>query len=86
MDFRQIVAANIVRVRREKGLSQEGLAWEAGVNRSYMAKIETGKTWVGLEIVVKLAAVLQIEPHELLMPPPRRRRKPDANALPGETT
>jgi transcriptional regulator with XRE-family HTH domain len=74
MDFRQIVAINVVRARREKGLSQEGLAWEAGVNRSYMAKIETGKTWVGLEILVKLAAVLEIEPHELLMPPPKRRR------------
>jgi transcriptional regulator with XRE-family HTH domain len=75
MDFRQVIATNVRKMRRAKGYSQEGLAWEAGVNRSYMAKIETGQTWVGTEILVKLAAVLEIEPHELLKPPPRKGRQ-----------
>jgi transcriptional regulator with XRE-family HTH domain len=75
MDFRQVVATNVRKLRRAKGLSQEGLAWEAGVNRSYMAKIETGATWVGLEIIVKLAAVLEVEPAELLRLPSRRGRR-----------
>ena len=75
MDFRHVFATNLRRQRREKGLSQEALAWEAGVNRSYMAKIETAKTWVGLEIIVKLAAVLEIEPAELLRLPARRPRR-----------
>jgi transcriptional regulator with XRE-family HTH domain len=75
MDFRQVFAANLRRLRREKGFSQEGLAWEAGVNRSYMAKIETGKTWVGLEIICKLADVLDVEPADLLRLPPRRGRR-----------
>jgi transcriptional regulator with XRE-family HTH domain len=75
MDFRQVFASNLTRARRERGLSQESLAWEAGVNRSYMAKIETGKTWVGLEIIWKLADVLEIEPAELLRAPPRRGRR-----------
>ncbi len=44
----------------------------AGVDRSYMSRIERGVTWVGVEIVVRLAAVLDVEPHELLMPPRRR--------------
>jgi transcriptional regulator with XRE-family HTH domain len=75
MDFRQVFATNLRGVRRDRGFSQESLAWEAGVNRSYMAKIETGKTWVGLEIICKLADVLRIEPAELLRPPLRRGRR-----------
>jgi transcriptional regulator with XRE-family HTH domain len=75
MDFRQVVATNVRKLRHAKGLSQEGLAWEAGVNRSYMARIETGATWVGLEIIVKLAAALEVEPAELLKPPSRRGRR-----------
>jgi transcriptional regulator with XRE-family HTH domain len=71
MDFRQVLATNLRRLRRAKGLSQESLAWEAGINRSYMAKIETGGTWAGLEIICKLADALGTEPAELLAPPRR---------------
>jgi transcriptional regulator with XRE-family HTH domain len=45
------------------------------VNRTYMSKIEKGATWVGLEIIGKLAAVLRVEPAELLRAPPRRSRR-----------
>jgi transcriptional regulator with XRE-family HTH domain len=78
MDIRQIFAANLRRLRHEKGLSQESLAYEAGVNRSYLSKLEKGAAYVGLEIIAKLAAVLAVEPAELLRPPnknaPRTRR------------
>ncbi len=74
MDFRQILATNLRRMRRAKGLSQEALAWDAGINRSHMAVIETGKSWVRLDIIVKLASALEVEPHELLLPPRRGRR------------
>ena len=40
MDLRQVFAANLQRLRRAKGLSQESLAHEAGVNRSYMSMLE----------------------------------------------
>jgi transcriptional regulator with XRE-family HTH domain len=77
MELRRILAANVVRLRRAKGLSQEALAWEAGVSRSYMAKIEGGQTSTGLDVIAKLAAVLGVEPMELLrpLPPPKRGRK-----------
>jgi transcriptional regulator with XRE-family HTH domain len=73
-DFRQVIARNVRVARAARGISQEALADEAGVDRSYMSRIERGVTWVGVEILVKLAAVLEVEPHELLMPPPRRKR------------
>jgi transcriptional regulator with XRE-family HTH domain len=78
MELRHVLAANVVRLRRAGSLSQEALAWEAGVSRSYMAKIETGKTSTGLDIIERLAVILAVEPMELLrpLPPPKRGRKP----------
>jgi transcriptional regulator with XRE-family HTH domain len=73
MDLRQVFAANLRRLRHAKGLSQEDLAHEADVNRTYMSKIEKGGTWVGLEIIGKLAAVLEVEPAEFLKLPSKRK-------------
>ena len=77
MDLRQVFAANLRRLRHKRGLSQEDLAHSADVNRTYMSKLEKGGSYVGLEIVVKLASVLQVDPAELLKLPPKRspRRK-----------
>jgi len=74
MDLRTTFAANVVRLRRAKGLSQEALADEAGVNRSYLARIETGRPYVGLEVIGKLAEALEVDPTELLKLPAKRRR------------
>ena len=75
MDYRQVFAANLRRIRHEKGISQEDLAHEAEVNRTYMSKVEKGDTWVGLEIMVKLGDALGVEPADFLQPPPKRTRK-----------
>jgi transcriptional regulator with XRE-family HTH domain len=72
MDLRQIIATNLRKARHAKGLSQEALAHDAGVDRRYMSRVETADTWVGTQILAKLAAVLEIEPCELLRPPRRR--------------
>lgn len=71
MDLRQIFAANLRRLRHTKGLSQEDLAHEADVNRTYMSKLEKGASYPGLEIIGKLADVLAVEPAELLKLPPK---------------
>jgi transcriptional regulator with XRE-family HTH domain len=75
MDLRQVFAANLRRLRHAKGLSQEDLSYEADVNRTYMSKIEKGGTWVGLEIIGKLARVLRVEPAELLKLPSKRKAR-----------
>ena len=75
MDLRQVFAANLRRLRHAKGLSQEDLAYEADVNRSYMSTLERGATYPGLEIIVKLACVLGVEPAELLRLPAKRRAR-----------
>jgi transcriptional regulator with XRE-family HTH domain len=60
------------RLRNAKGLSQEALAHEAGVNRSYLARIEAGRPYVGLDIIGRLAEALEVEPAELVRLPPKR--------------
>jgi transcriptional regulator with XRE-family HTH domain len=75
MDLRQVFAVNLRAARHAKGISQEQLAHEAGVNRTYMSKIERGGTWVGLEIIDKLAAALEVEPAEFLRRRPTRRTR-----------
>jgi len=73
MDLRQVFAANLRRLRHAKGVSQEVLAHEAGVNRSYMSRLESGASYPGLEIIGKLAVVLEVEPAELLKLPVRKK-------------
>ena len=50
----------------DRSVIQEDLAYEAGINRSYMSKLEKGASYPGLKIIAKLATVLEVEPAELL--------------------
>ena len=65
-DLRQAFAANLRRFRHAKGISQEALAYEAGINRTYLSKLEKGASYPGLEIIAKLATVLVVELAEFL--------------------
>jgi transcriptional regulator with XRE-family HTH domain len=77
MDLREIFATNLRRLRHARGLSQDDLAYEAEVSRSYLSQLEKGAFYASLKIVGKLAAVLAVEPAELLKLPPSKgaRRK-----------
>jgi DNA-binding XRE family transcriptional regulator len=74
MDLRDILAANLRRLRNEKGLAQDDLAYEAKVSRSYLSQLEKGSFYASLKILEKLAKALGVEPHELIAPLPRKRR------------
>jgi transcriptional regulator with XRE-family HTH domain len=74
MDLRPVFAANMRRLRNERGMSQEALANLADVNRSYLARLEAGWHYVGLELIEKLAKALEVEPAELLKLPAKRTR------------
>ena len=71
-ELRQAFAANLRRLRHAKGISQEDLAYEAGVNRTYVSKLEKGVSYPGLEIIAKLATVLEVEPAALIRLPARQ--------------
>lgn len=74
MDLRPVFATNLRRLRHAKGLSQDDLAYEAEVSRSYLSQIEKGAFFASLKIVGRLADALNVEPAELLKLPPRRAR------------
>lgn len=67
MRLRQIFARNLRRVRTERGLSQEALADLAGIDRTYVSSLERERYSPSLDMVEKLAQVLKIDPHELLL-------------------
>jgi len=47
--------------RNAKGLSQDDLAYEAEVGRSYLSQLEKGEFYASLKTVAKLAKVLGVE-------------------------
>jgi transcriptional regulator with XRE-family HTH domain len=74
MDLRDVFATNLRRLRHAKGLSQDDLAYEAEVSRSYLSQIEKGAFFASLKIVGRLAEALKVEPAELLKLPAKRGR------------
>ena len=66
MDLREVFAINLRRLRHAKGLSQDDLAYEAEVSRSYLSQLEKGAFYASLRIVCKIAEALEVEPAELL--------------------
>lgn len=78
MDLRDVFATNLRRLRNAKGLSQDDLAYEAGVSRSYLSQLEKGAFYASLKIIGRLAEALGAEPAELLRMPgseqPRSKR------------
>jgi transcriptional regulator with XRE-family HTH domain len=42
MDLRDAFAANLRRLRNAKGMSQDDLAYEAEISRSYLSQLEKG--------------------------------------------
>ena len=75
MDLRDTFAANLRRLRNAKGLSQDALAYDAEVSRSYLSQLEKGAFHASLKTLGKLADALGVEPAEFLKLPARRGRK-----------
>lgn len=66
MDLRDTFATNLRRLRRAKGLSQDDLAYDAGISRGYLSQLETGVFFVSIKVIGKLADTLKVEPDEFL--------------------
>jgi transcriptional regulator with XRE-family HTH domain len=71
MDIRQIVGQILRQLREAKGLSQEQLAFEANLHRTYVSGIERGIRNPTVVILDRLAAALDVPVVELLAAPGR---------------
>jgi len=65
--FITIVARNIRDRRKAIGLSQEALAHEAGVDRTYVSQVERRQRNLTITTLARLAAALGTTPDRLLV-------------------
>ena len=64
-----VVAETVRRARKTAGLSQEDLALEAGLDRTYISQVERKKRNVTIVVLAKIARALKTTPDRLLIPP-----------------
>lgn len=65
-DLQRAVGRNLRRYRQVRGLSQEAFAELVGVHRTYMGGLERGERNLTLRSVERIAAVIKIDPLELM--------------------
>lgn len=66
MDTLKIIGRNIARLRKRIGLSQEKLAEQAGLHRTYVGAVERGERNISVKNLAKIAQALNIDPYILL--------------------
>ena len=66
MDLPKILGRNVRDARRRAGLSQEQLAFEAGMKRSYVSDLERGTRNPSVKAIGRLALALGVDPPDLL--------------------
>jgi transcriptional regulator with XRE-family HTH domain len=73
MEIREVLALNLRKLRQAQGLSQEELAHQAQIDRTYISALERSIYSAGIDVVERLARVLGVEAADLL------RRQPPAS-------
>ncbi|MGZ9051308.1 MAG: helix-turn-helix domain-containing protein [Rhodoplanes sp.] len=64
MRLRETVATNLRRLRQAKNMSQEELADRASINRNYVGMLEREQHAATIDMLEKLAIVLEADPVE----------------------
>ena len=64
--LRDTLAKNMRRLRAARGLSQEALAHEAGMNRTYLSAVERAERNVSIDNIGRIAKGLRVQPWTLL--------------------
>jgi transcriptional regulator with XRE-family HTH domain len=67
MDVKVTFGQRLRQIRKRKGISQEKLATLAGLDRTYISKIERGERNVSLETICNLARALGCESSDLFI-------------------
>lgn len=75
MEIREIFARNLRVIRRSRGLSQEELAYRAGLDRTYISALERCLYNASIDVVDRLARELGTEAADLLKRPSKDKSK-----------
>jgi transcriptional regulator with XRE-family HTH domain len=65
-ESREVLAARVRALRAAHGLSQEALAHEVGIDRTYQSQIERGVGNPSLRVLCAIATALKVDMRELL--------------------
>jgi transcriptional regulator with XRE-family HTH domain len=76
MNGRALVAWNLRRIRVKRGVSQERLAFDAGVDRSYVGGLERQEENPTVDVLDRLAKTLNVSVSELFKVPRRGTSPP----------
>ena len=77
MNSRDLVAWNLRKLRVAKGFSQEGLALEAGIARTYVSRLERGLENPTVDMLDRLARALSVRQTAFFLPKlPGEKRSP----------
>jgi transcriptional regulator with XRE-family HTH domain len=71
-DVRGVLAYNVRLRRVQKEWSQEDLAMECGLDRTYVSAVERARWNISLGNIERLAVALDTAPWRLLRPPERK--------------
>jgi len=69
MDLPKLLGRNVRAARIQLGISQEELAFNAGMKRSYVSDLERGTRNPSIKAIGRLAVALNVLPASLLLPP-----------------
>jgi transcriptional regulator with XRE-family HTH domain len=64
MAIEEQIGERIKKIRIEKKLTQEQLAWEANVDRTYMNHVENGRKNISIRSLEKIIKALDVSFHE----------------------
>lgn len=76
MKIWEVLALNLRKFWHLRGLSQEELAHRADVDRTYVSALERSVYAASIDVVDRLARVLNVEAADLLMEPSRSAANP----------
>ena len=65
-DWRKVLGKNVHRVRLQRGMTQEALAFEAEIDLTYMGGIERGRRNPSLLVMARIAKALSVPLAKLL--------------------
>jgi transcriptional regulator with XRE-family HTH domain len=66
---RALLALNVLRLRNKRGWSQEALAFEAGLHRTFIAHVERQARNIAIDNVERIAVALGVPIADLLRAP-----------------
>ena len=66
MDIRRRVGQNVKKLRLTRELSQEELAFECGLHRTYISGVERGVRNPTVLVLLKIAVALKVSPSKLV--------------------